>query len=362
MASGIVLLVLLLSGPTGAPGVPSESSSATVRLDVRAGQGCTLRTDLAARVASRTPRVRFAEAEDAFVAKVVFTVSRTGGAVGELRLTDKTGQTITRRLQARSCDEAADAVALILAVTLDPSSAQGDRPSKAPDERASSPADSPKSASQATPGKSVPKPEDRPTPPSPEPSPKPTPSPLVSAAAPAEEILSHRRAGITLAGQTLWGPAPAMMPGISFYALAALDRSGWWSPALVLGVTHAWRGGLNQKGGTASFTLDAASLDACIVRLRLSVVEARPCVSALVGRLAASGSKTTAASSASRPFAMAGGAAVLTAGLGSMLELSLRLAIGATLIRDSYEFQPTVFHRAASVTTQASLGIGMVWR
>jgi hypothetical protein len=152
------------------------------------------------------------------------------------------------------------------------------------------------------------------------------------------------------------------MPGISLYAFGALDRSGLWSPALMLGITHAWRNGLREKGGTASFLFDAASLDACILRVRMSVVEARPCVSALVGRLAASGSQTTAAAAASRPFATLGGAAVLTADLGSMLELSLRLGVGATLVRDSYEFQPTVFHRAASVTTQASLGIGMGWR
>ena len=361
MASGIVLLVLLLSGQTGALGAASESSVATVRLDVRAGQGCTLRTDLAARVTARTPRVRFTEAEDALVAKVVFTVPKSGGVVGELKLADQSGRTVTRRLLARSCDEAVDALALILAVTLDPTSAQSLSPSEPSEAPASSSADSPKPPSSAVPSRIVPKPEARPPTPA-EPSSKSTPPSLVSAAPFPETIPSRPRAGIYLAGQALSGPAPAMMPGISLYALGALDRSGPWSPALILGITHAWRSGLSERGGAASFVLDAASLDACMLRARLSVVEVRPCASAMVGRLTASGSRTTAAAAASRPFATVGGTAVLGAGLGSMLELSLRLAVGATLIRDSYEFQPTVFHRAASVTTQASLGIGMRWR
>jgi hypothetical protein len=39
----------------------------------------------------------------------------------------------------------------------------------------------------------------------------------------------------------------------------------------------------------------------------------------------------------------------------------LRLGLGVTLIRDSYEFATTVFHRAGAITTSASLGIGVRW-
>ena len=75
-----------------------------------------------------------------------------------------------------------------------------------------------------------------------------------------------------------------------------------WSPALFVGATHVWRSDLSEPGGAASFTLDAASLDACPLRLRWSRLAARPCASALVGRLAASGSDTDQAGERGAPL------------------------------------------------------------
>jgi hypothetical protein len=82
------------------------------------------------------------------------------------------------------------------------------------------------------------------------------------------------------------------MPAIAVYVMGALDYDSLWSPAIMVGIAHAWRTGLAEQGGTASFTLDAASLDACGLRWGRSVVEARLCGSALVGRLIASGTDT----------------------------------------------------------------------
>ncbi len=150
------------------------------------------------------------------------------------------------------------------------------------------------------------------------------------------------------------------MPGVALYAMAALERAGWWSPALIVGATHVGRGDLAEPGGRASFALDAGSLDLCPLRLRWAWLEARPCGSALVGRMSARGSYTVNGASASRPFAVAG--AAVTAGFGSTITLSLRLAVGVTVVRDSYEFASDVFYRAGLVTTSASLGVGVRWR
>jgi hypothetical protein len=168
--------------------------------------------------------------------------------------------------------------------------------------------------------------------------------------------------GAQLAGHALFGPIPAVMPGIALYASAAIKRDGPWAPAIILGAMHAWRSDLAELGGTASFALDAGSVDACPLRLFGSAFAARPCVSLLLGRMTASGgADVTGAVSKVRPFAVAGGALVLSAGLGSIVELTGRLSAGATLIRDSYGFRPTVFHRAGFLTTSASLGIGIRW-
>jgi hypothetical protein len=149
------------------------------------------------------------------------------------------------------------------------------------------------------------------------------------------------------------------MPGIALYVMAALDRDGAWAPALFVGATHVGRADLSEAGGTASFALDAATLDACPLRLRWSRLTARPCASALAGRLSSKGSHTEQGASAARPFGVAG--ATMTASFGSTVELSARLGVGLTLLRDSYEFANAVFHQNSLFTISASVGIGAHW-
>jgi hypothetical protein len=151
------------------------------------------------------------------------------------------------------------------------------------------------------------------------------------------------------------------MPGVAVYVVAALNRDAPWSPALFLGGTHAWTTDLTEPGGTAAFTLDALSLDACALRAAASVFDARACANTVVGQLTSTGSTTRNPATAARPFAVAGVATILTVRLLPPLELSARLAAGATLVRDSFEFTPVVFYRAAPVTLSGSLGLGVRW-
>jgi hypothetical protein len=351
MIPGGALLVALFS--QSAPGAAPEAPVATVRLNVRGAAECTPRSDLTARVAARTPRIRFAD-DGAVNAEVAVTSARPGNVVAELILgTSRTEA--PRRVVARSCAEAADAIALIIAVTLDPTLKQkvaADAPSDATGQ--TPPASEPANGS-------VPPPAAKPTaetgaarlpPPTVEP-------PAASPPAPAAG--TRREFGAVVAGQTIFGPTPNVMPGIAVYAMAALNRDGAWSPALFLGATHVWRDGLSQSGGSASFTLDAATLDACPIRLARSALTVHPCASALVGRMASSGADTNNGASSARPFALAGAAVTAGFGVAAGLELSLRLGVGVTLIRDSYQFGATTFHRADAVTTSASLGIGARW-
>ncbi len=157
----------------------------------------------------------------------------------------------------------------------------------------------------------------------------------------------------------IFGLAPAALPGVGFYLSAALDREALWSPAVVIAGTHAWSSGLAEPGGTAAFTLDALTLDACPFRLHLAPVEARACGTALYGRLGAAGSVTYSPATSARPFAAAGGALLLSLELGRSFELSGRLGASASLIRDSFAFTPAVFHRTAAVTIAAGLGLGV---
>ena len=325
-AGGALLIALLLQGAAGAAASVPEAAPTRARLELRNAADCLSPTDLAERVASRSPRIQFVD-DAAVYAKVVVTSAHPGNIVAELVLATPGAEQPPRRFVARSCAEAADAIALIIAVTLDPTGADTSA-----------------------------------HPPPAEPAPPPPPTPAVETVAPAAPvpaIASKRRFGAYVAGQTIFGPAPAVMPGFALYGMAELDRGGVWVPALFVGATHVWRNDLSETGGTASFTLDAASVDACPLRLGGSRLVARPCAAALVGRLATTGTDAGREASFARPFATAGVA--VAAGFGTTVEVSARLAAGVTLIRDWYDFNGVVFHRAGAITIAANVGVGLRW-
>jgi hypothetical protein len=246
----------------------------------------------------------------------------------------------------RSCADAANAVALIIAVTLDPSAAAREHAAATNEAPSVDPATaSPPVAASHDAAKS--NSTDQPT--------------LDASAAPAAR--SRNSVAVQVAAQALLGPAPKVMPGVALYAMVGIERPALWSPAVLLGVSHAWRTGFHEEGGTAAFTLDAASFDACPFRLRWGPVDARPCGSVLIGRLSAVGSQTrNSATESGRPFWVGGGAAVATIELSDLVELTARAAVGGNLVRDSFVFTPVVFHEVPAVTAAASMGLGMRFR
>jgi len=369
MTPGAALLVALLSqSPSGAP---PESAPTKLSLNVRAPADCTSRADLAARITARSPRIEVAD-DGPIVAQVVITAPRAGGAVADIVLgTAGTDQT-PRRVVARSCAEAADSAALIIAVTLDPLLRRKSTPGHAEARRSAGEAATPAVPPQPGPAAAPAPPPAPRAPPPPPPAPRappllpPPPPPVAAVTAPRPPIApppaSRRELSAALGAQTISGAVPAILPGVALYGTAGLDRQGLWSPALVLGLAHAWRSDLDENGGAASFTLDALSLDACPLLLRWSGLAARPCASGLIARLASQGSntpQTAQAAGAVRPFGAAG--AALSATWGSRWQLFARLGLGVTLLRDSYALA-SVFYRAAPVTLSATLGVGTSWR
>lgn len=364
---------LILPSPIGAAGAAPDAAMTRARLEVLAAPDCMTRADLEARVEARSPRIRFVD-NAALSAQVTLDATRPGNVIAELVLATSDGKRSPRRVVARSCAEATDAVALIIAVTLDPLLVRkpapgivGDRSlagdalaapraprteAAAGTSAAAEPEPAPGPQATARPAEQPAAARQRATPPAVE---------LPAPSGPGPSVTTRRRFGVYVAGQTVFGPAPTVMPGVAIYVLAALDRAGPWSPAILVGATYVWRADLSEPGGKASFALDAASLDVCPLRLRLSLLEARACGSALVGLATASGADTDETASATRPFALAGGAVLVTAALGTVVELHARLGTGATLIRDAYEFNQLIFYHAGRVTTSASLGIGARW-
>ena len=381
--NALPLGALLLLPVIHAAAAPVELAATTARLEVQALPDCTTREELAARVAARSRRIHLDD-EGAVGPTVRAVIARAphGGATGDLVIVQPDGKTSSRHLSAASCAEATDAIALIIALTLDPMSASA---------RSSTSASG--SATAGRPGPTAPSPSAPPTGPTPPPpavnEPARTPleaaparppaparsaeiptrtereapsggrEPSVVASPPAPPVVSHGRFGGGAAAQELFGLTPGALPGLGIYLVAALDREALWSPAVVVAGTHAWSNGLVEPGGTAAFTLDAITLDACALRLHLAPFEARGCGTALYGRLGASGTVTYSQATATRPFAAAGGALLLSLELGRIFELSGRFGASASLIRDSFAFTPAVFHRTAAVTVATGLGLGV---
>jgi hypothetical protein len=151
------------------------------------------------------------------------------------------------------------------------------------------------------------------------------------------------------------------MPAAALYVIASSNRPSIWAPAAVIGAHHAWRR-VQEQGGKASFSLDAATLDACPLRIRFRAFDLRPCGSALLGRLGARGTDTSNPSVENgRPFLALGGGALVTANLGPFLTLSGRVTAGANLVRDSFEFKPTTFYTVPLITETVSIGLGVRW-
>lgn len=333
VSSIVGALALLLTGTTGITAeVEPAPPAKTARLEVQALPECTTREELLARIAARSRRIRFDEDTDGgstSTLRVAVAATPRHGAVGDLVIVGPDGRTSTRRLSAPTCAEATDALALIIALMLDPSAAITPTP---------------------------PPPPLVVTPPPPR---RVQPPAVVAAPPPALPHPAARRFGVGAAGQVLFGPSPAALPGFALWALAGLDRDSLWSPVLLLAWIHAFDSGLGEKGGTAGFTLDAASLDACPLRLRALFMEARACGTALVGRLIAGGSETYSPTAIAQPYAALGGALMVVAGPWRHLEVVGRFGAAASLVRDSFQFLPYTFHRTDAVTLSGSLGIGI---
>lgn len=344
------LLMVAATSSFAARALAAEEATRSARLEVESGSACATRSELVARVRTRLPRVSFVDVGGAIVISTRFTSELDGAIVAEVLFTGAAAKASTRRVVTRSCSEATDAAALIIAMTLRPT-AVGSLDASAD----SATADAASSSQGAAPT----------SPTAVEQQPKKNEQPDqadASAGAPVSGSKSATSFGVLVAAQSFVGPAPEVMRGVALYATVGLDRAALWAPAVLVGATHAWQSAAQERGGRASFTLDAASFDACPVRLQLGRVRARPCAAVLIGRFAASGADTSNAAESQRPFWVVGGAAIASADLFWLFEASARVAIGANLVRDSFEFTPTVFHTVPAFTLAASAGVGLRWR
>ena len=276
-------------------------------------------------MAQRSTHIRFSPEPGAGLALRVEIVSAPSGTVAAtLEIAGTEGSRAARRLAAATCGEALDALALMIAVLLDP------RALAAPPALARLPPAAPLQ---------------------------------IGAVAPP---LPPRRWNVALgaAAHAISGPAPQAAPGVAVgVALAPQPGTGhrFWSPAARLRWAHDWLADWKAPGGTADFTVDSLELDACPIALGTPRFAARACAAAIGSRIVARGSQTFSPE-AHVEYLMATGAAVwLSLRVAPHVAVEASLLAGPSLRRDSFAFRPETFYRVAPMTLAGSLGLGVTF-
>lgn len=399
----------------------TEASAAPpTRVPTRLSWGASVCGDaqgFASRVLKRTGAVRFVERGEHLT--VQLSIEPEGsGLNATVSLRSKGREPIVRHIASPDCDDALDALALVVAISLEARSREMLR--RAPPRR-SAPRARPAPAPEApAPAPAVPLPEPLPTPeavspetggaseavepaatlealaPSSEPvSPPATAAPtelgdtgaveapgpvVVSAEPPASapdvepspprsEARAPEHFGFAsgVAAQLLVGAGPEALIGAQLWVRARWERGGPLSPELGLSVAHQRRDGFDDSAGQADFALTSASLDACPVRLGSAAWHVQPCASGALGRLESKGHATFFPGGDTRPWATLGGNVQLVARLDA-LEIRGSFGVARPFVRDSFRFglscagatcEADIFHRVDPAVWLAALGAGV---
>lgn len=382
---GACVLSLLAAAP---------AASAAERVPTRLlwdGSTCGSEQDFAARVRQRNRAIRFVSSGEEVAVRLSIQPT-SEGLDARVRIEAKGRAAVSRRIQSPDCDDALDALALVVAIGVESrpsSSARRPRVRAAPARPApEAPEASPPVAPQPT-GQ----------PPSPVPPARETANveeaplapmatetlsiprgaesviteadPVREADTPAPESGSGRLllgAGLAALGSV--GVAPEPMLGGGVWISAEWDRAGMWAPEVLLDAVRQERGGHDEARGEADFGLNALSLALCPVRFGKTTLEFRPCVSGAFGQLLSDGGQTYSPRDRTRPWGSIGANLSLSVVLG-IVQLRASFGASAPLQRDSFRFGPDcsgasceadVFHRVEPLIWTGALGAGLTQR
>jgi len=287
-------------------------------LSYRVPDSCPSVADFQRSVQRRSARVRFVE-QGAHDRELSIVMRKDGDFThGELRLTERDGSLRQRSVRFTTCAEAVEGMALIAVVSLDPQALLEP-------EKAQPPAAVPATASSSVAVKLPPEET------------KPITVPAPSSSAPSS------KARFALGGEINFVPSalPATAFGGSLFADLASGSESRWAPLFRIAISHVERRGLSSgigAGAEANFTLTLATLSACPLRLGAGFLELRPCAFVSGGALHAWGSQTTNPQQRTRPYGALGGSLLLFARVTQRVDIIADLALGGTLIRDSFGF------------------------
>jgi hypothetical protein len=365
------------------------------------GSICGTAEGFVKRVLERTNAVRFVRQGQRLAVRLRIE-RRRSGLDASVSIEARGRAPLLRHIESPDCEDALDALALVVAIGIEGrsapaagaasassgrrrSSAQPAQPApEAPSEGPAAPAPEPAAASppsepvaevEVAPAAEAPlsPPEPPATPPDaaaastlavpPEPRAPEVDTPL---ATPVDATRPFQvRAGVS--AEMSLGIAPDPLIGGAVWLSTAWERRGLWSPELIVSAMHQRLDGLSIADGEVDFALSAAGVSICPLRVGSPIWKVRPCVTGVLGRLATEGHDTYDPRSLDRPWRALGGTLELTAAIG-IVELRATLGATAPLVRDGFRFGATcsgaaceadVFHRVAPVIWSGAAGAGI---
>jgi hypothetical protein len=296
------------------------ASALEPELRYEAPAACPSSAEFAALVAARTrfwlaPQAPFA------VTVAIQQVLEGEGFAGELTLL-RAGRHTTRNLSAAHCDELARALALIVAILIDPQAAEQAPPGVPAASAARAPEPQPRFESE------------RPV----------APWFVAGPEVVLQTALTH---DLTFGGRI-------------FFGVGRGDTALWLSSARLSASRVAGHASSPLSGARAEFELYAARLDGCVVRAVLGVLSLEPCVFFDAGRLRATGLHSTGNVTRAEPWVTAGVLLrpSLTLARHVVLEAGLGFHVPLTRYRFAFTGEPAL-HETAVFGFDGALGLAV---
>lgn len=323
--------LLTLASPAPAQPVSAESAQVPeqVELDYLSDPGCLSKAQFVAEVTARIRRPVTWVVTNGAVHIELSLSQAEGGATGKLEVSRGAAEPTRREFTAESCAEVGSALALVVALALDPNART--------EPLAPSPAEAPAPPSAAEPPPVTAPAAVAPPPPAPARPSRPPASPRAAAAPPAP-VQYAAWLGPVVGVSSGYAPEPLVTVGLSLGA--RLTTGSWFSPALQLTPSWGKTGSTGPAAELGSFAWTVARLEACPVEVRLTkALGFSPCLAGELGRLLARGTAAGVESTrAERWWAAPGVTAALHLELGSwFVRLSGEAVFPA--IRDEFVFR-----------------------
>ena len=314
---------------------PVEVATApvAVRLQLEDEAACAIEPPLEQRIRLRSARIAFPSlASKATVHARLLKPAPLEPYLAQLAIREAAQAEYRREIRADSCDELLDAIAVVVALRLDPPVAplSGDPVSAEPPQPPSEPSSSLPAAAA---------------------------DPFRNDRVPSKTTV---QVSFGVGPALALGPAPVVMPGVvastALRAKSAVPGVAF-NPALGLSGMYYGRAGMTSAWGDATLVLAAARLELCPLSHQDSGFSGFLCGFGDIGQLQAKGRRTHAPAEFSRLWAVLGGSGVLSYSIHPHLSLTATVSVGSPLRRYTLQFEDERLHRTASVVSAVSVGL-----